>query len=177
MDSEVIDKPDLTDAFDSLGIENRKKRVRIISGILFLLILAFSAFCNQEMRQVIHYYCQLRSKWILGSPIHPIISSFSLSSISIIAYNVWLKSKTITVLGYLAFFVCTTFLYGVLFVLGTELTFGFSHKATDDNPLLPSYILSPPVYFAFNLLFIFSALITFLILKLVFRRKVTINAL
>ena len=172
MDSEVIDQPDLTDEFDSSEIKNRKSRVRIISGILFLLILTLSAFCNKEIMQVIHYYCQLRSKLILGFAIQRIISSLFLSSSPIIAYNVWLKSRTITVSGYFAFFVCTTLLYGVLFVLGFELTFELSHKASDDNPLLPSYILSPPVYFVFNLLFIFSAVVSFLMLKFIFRKKI-----
>lgn len=172
MDRELIDEPFSKNEFDSKETKATRNNVRIISGILFLLILTLSHFCNKEIVQAIDYYCQLRNKWILGFAVNGMISSFFLSSITVITYNVWLKSRTITVSGYLAFFVCTALLYGVLFVLGIELVFGLSHKGNDDNPLLPSYILSPPVYFVFDLLFISSAVLSFLILKWIFRKKI-----
>lgn len=172
MDSELIDNPGLIDEFDSAEEKNHQNRVRIISGILFLLILSLSPFCYKEIVQLIAYYCKLRNKWISGFDIHGMVSSFFLSSIPVIAYNVWLKStRRITILGYLVFFVCTVLLYVVLFVLGIEGIFALSHKATDENSLLPSYVLFPPNSSAFDLLFIGSSLLSFLILKWIVRKK------
>lgn len=163
MNSELIDGD-----FNQLNPKKEKQPVRILSGILFIVILPLSAFCYADIVQLIKDYATLRGMYLLGTEsLHGMVSSFFISSIPVIAYNSGLKIKSAKQNGiafYLLLLFLTVLLFALFFILQLELIFEFSRPALQ-NPLLPSYLVLPPFSFCFDLFFVVAALLSFLSLK------------
>ncbi|WP_300664308.1 hypothetical protein [Fluviicola sp.] len=164
MESELIDS-----AFNQ---PDRKKenqsRVRILSGILFIVILPLSVFCYTDIIWFIQNYAIIRGKYLFGTEsLHGMVSSFFISIIPVIAYYCWLKRTNDQKNGtafYLMLVLFTAGLFFLFFVLQLELIFEFS-RPVRQNPFLPSNVVVPPFSFCFDLFFIVSALFSFLSLK------------
>jgi hypothetical protein len=161
----------LIDDLKPIAPKSSDHSVRILVSVLSVSIIILAAFCYMDILWSLKKYAELRGKILFGSEsLHGMVSAFFTASIPAIAYNCKdKKAIDYTPVSYLIPLVSAAILFIVLLMLGMELLFVIS--AEQSNPLLPEGIVFPSFSFFFDLLFIFSALISFLILKLVFRKK------
>lgn len=163
MESELIDGD-----FNQLNPKKENQTVRILSGVLFIVMLPLSAFFYANIVQSIEGYAAFRGMQLLGAEsLHGMVSMFFISAIPVIAYNCLLKrksSKKNEIVSYLVLLILATGLFILFFLLQIELLLEFARPARQ-NPLLPSYIVIPPFSFCFDLFFIVAALLSFLSLR------------
>jgi hypothetical protein len=163
----------LIDDLDSLKKEEAKSDlVKILAFALLVLSLFLNVIGGKVVLLWIRQFYEFRHK-------HPdlisnnlIISALAISIIPLIAYRIWVKIPGFkNWKSYLFILLSAIILFVGFFVSGLELILQTGIDASEYNPLLPSYIFIPRFPFSFSLLFILSAAMSFLTLKLVFRKK------
>lgn len=163
MESELIDSE-----FNQLNPKKENQSVRILSGVLFIVMLPLSAFFYTNIVQFIKDYATVRNKDLLGAEsLHGMVSMFFISAIPVIAYNCLIKrknSKKNEIVSYLVLLLLAAGLFTLFFLLQMELLLEFARPARQ-NPLLPSYIVIPPFSFCFDLFFIVAAFLSLLSLR------------
>lgn len=162
-------RPELIDGdFKQLNPKKENQSVRILSGVLFIVMLPLSAFCYTNIIQFIKGYAAFRETELLGAEsLHGMVSMFFISAIPVIAYNCLIKrrnSKKNEIVSYLVLLLLTAGLFTLFFLLQMELMLEFS-RPVRQNPFLPSYLVIPPFSFCFDLFFIVAALLSFLSLR------------
>lgn len=155
--------------FNQLNPKKENQSVRILSGVLFIVMLPLSAFCYTNIVQFIEDYAAFRDIQLLGAEsLHGMVSMFFISAIPVIAYNCLIKrrnSKKNEIVSYLVLLILAAGLFTLFFLLQMELMLEFVRPA-QHNPLLPSYnMVIPPFSFCFDLFFIVAALSSFLSLR------------
>jgi hypothetical protein len=167
---------ELIDNLKPISPKNTDHSVRILVSILSILIFILAAFCYMDILWCLKKYAELRGRLLFGAEsLHGMASAFFTSGIPAIAYNCRDKRAIdYTLNSYLTPLVIAAALFVVFLILGMEVLFVISPWPV--NPLLPKAIIAPPFAFFFDLLFISSALMSFLTLKILFRRKRSIHA-
>lgn len=146
--------------------------VKVVAVALCLIVFVFSFLCFKDIVEIINEYFSYRFKFVIGFELHSISVAVSLSSIPIIAYHSWLRRfKMQGFVAYLILLITTFILFSAIYLSGLEVIFYFPKMGINSNPLLPSYAVFSPFPFYFDLLFVFSAGISFLLMRLLFRRK------
>jgi hypothetical protein len=163
----------LVDNIDSLKTEEPKSH--LVKIFVFALIL-FSIFLNITGGEVIHLWIgqfyEFRNKFPNFISTNLIVNTLSISIIPLVVYRIWIKIPSFkNEKSYLLLLLSTIVLFVGFFVLGLEAILQTGVDASEYNPLLPSYMFIPRFSFSFSLLFILSAVMSFLTLKLVFRKK------
>lgn len=167
MNSELID--------EDLNRLNPKstddQSVRRLVSVLSVLILILAPFCYMDIVDFLNTYAELRGKILLGAEsLHGMVSTFFIASIPAIAYNCKdKKSIDYTMTSYLPILILTSVLFVVLLILGMELLFVISSGL--GNSLMPGVMIVPPFSFFFDVLFISTSLITFSVLKVIFKKR------
>ncbi len=163
----------LVDNFDSLKTEEPKSGlVKILAFALILFLLFLNIVWGKVIHLWIGQFYEFRNKYPDFINTNLIINALSISIIPLIAYRIWAKIPSFKKEGsYLLLFLSAIALFVGFFISGLELILQTGIDASEYNPLLPSYIFIPRFPFSFNLLFILSTVMSFLTLKLVFRKK------
>jgi magnesium-transporting ATPase (P-type) len=164
---------ELIDHLDSLKKEQPKSH--LIKILVFTLIF-FSLFLNVVVGNVVHLWIvqfyEFRNKFYNLISVNLVVSALTISIIPFIAYRIWMKVPNFkTWKSYFFLLLSAIILFVGVFVLGLELILQTAVDYQKKNPLLPSYILIPRLPFSFDLLFILSAVMSFLMLKLIFRKS------
>ncbi|MDF3026125.1 MAG: hypothetical protein K0S23_432 [Fluviicola sp.] len=166
-----MNESELIDDLKPIAPKSTDHSVRIVVSILSVSIIVLAAFCYMDILWCFKKYAEVRGRVLIGAEsLHGMVSAFFTASIPAIAYNCRNKKAIdYTPVTYLIPLVFATVLFIVFLVLGMELLLVISPELS--NLLIPQRIVAPPFSFFFDLLFIFAALISFLTLKLVFRKK------
>ncbi len=164
----------LVDNFDSLKTKEPKSSlVKILAFTLFFFLLFLNVVGGKVIHLWIGQFYEFRNKFPDFISTNLIINTLSISTIPLIAYRIWTKIPRFKKEGsYLLLFLSTIVLFVGFFVSGLELILQTGIDASEYNPLLPSYIFIPRFPFSFSLLFILSAVMSFVTLKFVFRKKI-----
>ena len=145
--------------------------VKVVAGALCLIALVFSFLCFKDIIALINQYFSYRFKFVIGFELYAITVAASISCIPLIAYHAWLRRfKKHGFVPYLILLIITFVLFVAIYLSGLEIIFSFPKTGINANPLLPSYAVFSPFRFYFDLLFIFSAGMSFLIMRLLFRK-------
>jgi|GEM_PF-4969028 len=163
----------LIDDFNSVKkVKPSNRLVKIVVIVSTLLFLIFSLLYCVHINIIIGKYYELRHKMVDVIRTHSIINAVTISLIPYIAYHIWIKKISfVKIRSYLLLLLFAILLFAGFLVLGLELILQTALDYSNSNPLLPTYMLSPRIPYSFILLFIFSAAMSFLTLRLVFREK------
>ncbi|MGV3611277.1 MAG: hypothetical protein ACO1N0_10035 [Fluviicola sp.] len=165
-----MNNSELIDDLNPAAPKGRDKSVRRLVSILSVLLLVLSAFCYMDIVELLNTYAGLRGRVLLGSEsLHGMVSSFFIAGIPAIAYNCRdKKAGDYTIRTYLPPLVFATILFVGFLLLGMELLFAISRSL--HNSLMPHVMVVPPSAYL-DLMFIFSPLLSLLILKISYRKK------
>lgn len=145
------------------------KVIMIVSTLLFLIISLLYSF---QIHAIIGKYYEFRRKLVAVIRTHSLINAVTISLIPYMAYHVWTKKTSfVKVRSYLLLLLSEVILFVFFLVLGLELILQTGVDYSNSNPLLPSYMLVPRFPYSFISIFFFAALLSFLSLKLIFRKK------
>ncbi len=146
--------------------------VKVIARSLFFIVFVFSLLCFKDLVLLIAQYFSFRTKYVIGFDLHSFVAALSISSIAITAFYVWKKrfqqSGFVPYLLLLGGMLCLSIL---ICLLGFELAFSLPNSLKNANPFLPTYAVFPPFRFYFDLLFVLAAVLPFLILQIIIRKK------
>ncbi|WP_430401886.1 hypothetical protein [Fluviicola sp.] len=146
--------------------------VKVVAVTLCLIVFVFSFLCFKDIVAIINHYFSYRFKFVIGFELHSISVAVSMLSIPLIAYNTWLRQfKTQGFVPYLILLIGTFVLVSAIYLSGLEIIFYFPKMGINSNPLLPSYAVFSPFHLYFDLLFFFSVGMSFLIMRLLFRKR------
>lgn len=144
------------------------KVIVIVSTLLFLILSLRYSF---QIHIVIGKYYEFRNKLFAVIRTHSLLNAVTISLIPYMAYHVWTKkSNFVRVRSYLILLLSAMILFVIFLVLGLELILQTGLDYSNSNPLLPSDMLMPRFSHSFILVFFFAAGLSFLSLKLLFRK-------
>lgn len=163
----------LIDDFNSgKKVKPSNRLVKIVVIVSTLLFIILSLLYSIEIHIIIGNYYTLRHKLIDRISTNSIINAITISLMPIIAYHVWLKgSNFVKIRSYLLLLFFAIILFVGFLVLGFELILQTGLDYSSSNPLLPTYMLTPRFPYSFMLVFVFSAILSFLFLNLLFGKK------
>ncbi|MNJ84707.1 hypothetical protein D3C87_21660 [compost metagenome] len=166
-----MNESELIDDLNPVAPKSTDRAVRRLVSILSVLILILAAFCYMDIVGFLNTYAGLRGKILLGAEsLHGMVSTFFIASIPAIAYNCRDKKATdYTIISYLPPLILTSVLFVVFLILGMELLFVIPSGL--NNSLMPGVMIVPPFSFFFDLLFISASLMSFLVLKVSFKKR------
>ncbi|AEA45625.1 hypothetical protein [Fluviicola taffensis] len=161
------------DNFESLKTEEPKSD---LIKILAVTITFFLLFLNVVGGKVVHLWIVefygFRHQYPNLVNLNLVVSALAISIIPLIAYRIWLKVPPFkTWKSYLLILLFAISLFVGIFVTGLELILQTGLDYSNSNPLLPTYMFIPRFPFSFDLLFMISAVMSFLTLKWIFRKK------
>jgi hypothetical protein len=164
----------LIDDFDSLNrTESTNRLVKIVVILSTLLFLILSLLYSFQIHILLGKYYEFRHKIVDVIRTNSIINVVSISLIPYLAYHVWIKKASLVkIRSYLLLLFFAIVLFIGFIVLGLELILQTALDYSNSNPLLPTYMLTARFPYSFILLFIFSATMSFLTLKLIFRKSI-----
>lgn len=146
--------------------------VKVVNGALCIIVFVFSFLCFKDVVGLISNYFSYRYKFVSGFELHAIAVAVSILCIPLIAYHTWLRRfKKQGFVPYLILLIVTVILFIAIYLSGLEIIFSLPKMGINSNPLLPSYAVFSPFRFYFDLLFVFSAGMSFLIMRLIFRKR------
>lgn len=155
-----------------LNLQKTDPVVKAVAVALFLIVSVFSFLCLNDLMRLIESYFYFRHKYVASFSINSVIAVMSFSSIPMFTYYHWRrKYQNRGFIPYLVLLFVTSVLYLFCYILGMELLFTLPKPVLIENPLLPDYIIYPPFPFYFDLLFILSAILPFIIFQLVIRKR------
>lgn len=145
--------------------------VRLFASLLCGVLLILSAFCYMDILRFLNQYVEWRAKLLLGAEsLHGMVSMFCIGSIPVIAYNCRSKrAVAYTITTYLFPLVLAAVLFVTFLLLGMELLIAIAPGL--GNSLMPQVMIVPPFSAFFDLVFISAVLLSFLVLKIAFRKR------
>lgn len=163
----------LIDDFEALKKEGPKSNlVKILAFALILFLLFMNMIGGKVIHLWIGQFYEFRNKFPDFIHTNLIINALSISIIPLGAYRIWLKTPSFkNWKSYLLLLLSAILLFVGFFVSGLELILQTGIDPSEYNSLLPNYIFIPRFPFSFSLLFILSAIMSFLTLKFVLRKK------
>ncbi len=151
------------------SIQKEDPVVKVVAITLCIICLVFSFLCIKDITNLISDYFSYRHKDVVFFEIQKIIAAVSISSIPLTAYLAWRNGfNKQGFVSYLILLTSTLVLFIMLCLLGIEVIFAFSKTS-----FVGSWsILYPPIpHFCFNLLFILDALLIFVLIQMISRRR------
>lgn len=165
------------DQLDSLNLEgkNTRDRIRMLSVILLVLFFAGGIIGFAGIIELIYSYFKFRHKWVLFE-VFSLSVAASLSVLPFIAFDGWIRLVRIgRKANYFSFLGLSVLLYVISFILGVELLIALTPTRNPLNPLLPSYVIFPPFLFCYDLLFLVTSALSFLLVRLLTSKRSSIN--
>lgn len=160
---------------DLNSLEDKKvpkiRGIRIVSLVLALCFLVFGFLLFPQIFQAFSYYIVLRLNMILWFGLNAAVIAISLSFLPVIAARAVVRSeRKASWKNYLKVLSVVLFLYLFFLIAGLEIIFSLP-KGSNSQPFLPSYAFIPPFPYSFDLLFVFSVVLTSLTARFLFRKR------